>query len=204
MEFSADELYFTSGGGGRSGSSWHQDDKATAQIVADDEAKLDHISFDMTTDRAIKGGTKAPGSGQSDLESSTIGTNTTGSTFTGDGAFTMGDGTYKGTGTTMAAIAQELKGSNDVVGLAVFVTGQAAERFWRDGKCVEVVANPNGGDVGAGLDDQGDRHRPTRVREQGPRQARRGHHDRREVHRAERQPGAIAGRLHVHRRLPAG
>ena len=55
MEFSADELYFTAGGGGRSGSSWHQDDKATAQIVADDEAKLDHISFDMTTDRAHQG-----------------------------------------------------------------------------------------------------------------------------------------------------
>ncbi len=150
MEFSASELYFVSGDGGRIGNSWQDDDKADVQIFANDQAELDHDSVSMTTDHTSKGGTKAPGAGQTDLRDVAISTKSPGATLGPDGVFTMGESTFEGHGTTMAEIADASKGSRNVVGLAVHVTGKAAEKFWRSGKCIEVAVDPNGGDVGAG------------------------------------------------------
>ncbi len=55
LEFAVDELYFIAGSDGRTGTSWHGDDKADARIFANDAADLDHTVINLATDRSTQG-----------------------------------------------------------------------------------------------------------------------------------------------------
>ena len=148
MEFQATEDYFVAAGGGRSGHSWNEDDKAKATIFANDEADLDHYVVDAHVDRGVKGGTKAAGAGQTDLTDSTITAGVT-ATFQPDGSGNVTDGTFTGTGTTMKDVHETVHALEELIGIASQATARAAEKFWRSGKCIEVVVDPKGGDVAA-------------------------------------------------------
>ncbi len=148
MAFTSSEDYFTGGGGASSGHSWHENDEAQAKVAADDEANLDHASVDMAAKQSIKGGTKSAPGGQSDLIDSEI-TFTQAATLGRDGS--MGSGTYDFTasGATRGELDRAHDGAEKLLGIAVITAASAAERFWRSGKCIEVVPVPNGGDVAA-------------------------------------------------------
>ncbi len=66
-----------------------------------------------------------------------------------DSTMHAGEGTFQGHGTTMAEVKAAYNGSRTTVALAVYVTAKAAEKFWRSGKCIDVVVAPDGGDVSA-------------------------------------------------------
>lgn len=148
MEFQASEDYFVAAGGGRSGHSWNEDDKAHATIFANDEADLDHYVVDAHVDRGIKGGTKAAGAGQTDLTDSAVSAGVT-ATYQPNGTGTVTGGTFTGKDTTMKDVRDTVHGLEELVGIASQTTARAAEKFWRSGKCIEVVVDPKGGDVAA-------------------------------------------------------
>ncbi len=148
MEFQASEDYFVAAGGGRSGHSWNEDETGKTTIFANDEADLDHFIVDAHVDRAVKGGTKAAGAGQTDLTDSTIGAGVT-ATFQPNGSGNITGGSFVATGTTMKDVQDTVNALEKLVGVASQVTARAAEKFWRSGKCIEVVVDPKGGDVAA-------------------------------------------------------
>jgi hypothetical protein len=148
MEFSSSEDYFVSSDAGRSGHSWQQDDTADASFFADDEANLDHVSFDMKTDKAVKGGTRAAGANQSDLTDYTIDAGET-VTLGHDGSGQSGAGTFNAHNVTKAEVNDAYHAAEQFIGIAVWTSAKAAEKFWRSGKCIDVVVDPAGGDVAA-------------------------------------------------------
>ena len=148
MEFSSSEDYFVSSDAGRSGHSWQQDDTADARIFADDEANLDHVSFDMKTNKAVKGGTRAAGANQSDLTDYTIDAGET-VTLGQDGSGQSGAGTFNAHNVTKAEVNDAYHAAEQFIGIAVWTSAKAAEKFWRSGKCIDVVVDPAGGDVAA-------------------------------------------------------
>ena len=153
LEFTGDELYFVGAGdAGSSGHSWRQEDVADARIFASDEAALDHQTIDMKTKQAVKGGTRGPGADQSSLTASTIDIGTSVTITPGQGGVPTVDGTinYNGHGTTRAEIDKAIKADQAMVYGSVQFAATAAEKFWRSGKCVEVVVDPNSKDVDAG------------------------------------------------------
>jgi hypothetical protein len=148
MEFSSSEDYFVATDAGRSGHSWQQDDKADAQVFANDEANLDHVSSDLKTDKAVKGGTRAAGADQSDLTDYTIDAGET-MTLGQDGNGQSGPGTFNAHNVTKAEVNDAYHAAEQFLGIAVWTSAKAAEKFWRAGKCIEVVVDPAGGDVAA-------------------------------------------------------
>ena len=148
MEFSANESYFASSDAGRSGSSWQEDDKAEAKILADDEANVDHVGIELKASIANKGGSRAAGAGQSDLSAYTMdvaGTMTIGQ----NGSGTPGAGTFNARNVTRAQVDEAYKATDKFLGIVAWTSAKAAERFWRSGKCIQVVVDPEGGDVAA-------------------------------------------------------
>jgi hypothetical protein len=148
LEFSSSEDYFVSSDAGRSGHSWQQDDTADARIFADDEANLDHVSSDVKTDKAVKGGTRAAGAGQSELTDYTIDAGET-LTLGPDGNGQSGAGTFNAHNVTKADVNDAYRAAEQFLGIALWTSGKAAEKFWRSGKCIDVVVDPAGGDVAA-------------------------------------------------------
>jgi hypothetical protein len=148
IELTANEEYFVADRAGRSGFSWSDDDKADARIVANDQAGLDREEVDLRTDTAVKGGTRAAGAGQSELVSQTVSA-TERLTMDPNGSATSSGGQFTATSVTRADVDNALRRAHLLLGLAVHTAGQAAERFWRSGKCLEVVVAPAGGNVGA-------------------------------------------------------
>ena len=150
LEFSASELYFVSGGGNRIGLSWQDENKGDGQIFANDAADIDHLVLSMATEHAVKGGTKAAGAGQSTLTDASISTNTPPVSIDAAGHSSDVETTYVGHGTTMRAINEQLRDAGAFISGSMWIAAGSARKFWQSGKCVEVVVDPNGGDVGAG------------------------------------------------------
>jgi hypothetical protein len=149
LEFSSDEEYFVAGEGGRVGNSWKEDDKADAQIFADEDANLDHEVFNLKADRAVKGGVKAAGAGQSTLTAYSVEASEPAVTISQEGGLSSTGGTFNARNVTKADVDDAFNAAETLVGMAVYISAKAAEKFWRSGKCIEVVVDPNGGDVGA-------------------------------------------------------
>lgn len=96
----------------------------------------------------VKGGTRAAGAGQTNLSAYTVNANET-FTMVPGGTGLGGDGTFNAKDVTKAEVDATYRGAEKLVGFAVYVSGKAAEKIWRSGKCIEVVVAPNGGDVAA-------------------------------------------------------
>lgn len=148
VDISNSEDYFLAADGGQIGRSWTGHDTGDIKVFVNDQAEVDRVQMDMQGDSAMKGGTRAAGAAQSDLQSYSVGvaeTLTMGAGFTkvlgAESHVTASDGA------TRSNASNAFDGMEAMVSLVAIVASSAARTFWQSGKCIEVVVDPSGGSV---------------------------------------------------------
>ena len=104
--------------------------------------------MEMHADFAVKGGTRAAGNGQSSLQAYSIGVSETVTVGHGGNSLEYAGYLTKADGVNRGQASQMLSDSAKFMATSVYIVASAARKFWRSGKCVEVVVDPKGGSVG--------------------------------------------------------
>ncbi len=143
MSLSSNEDVFGPKGGG-SGAGWTRELTGEFDIAVDDNASISGLVLDADAKESVKGGTR-----EHELGVKGHWEYSSGEGFTG---LTNREGTSTGEVThekdaTADDLAPLFKSAAYAVSAAAVILGSKAEKFWRNGKCVEVIVDPEGGDV---------------------------------------------------------
>ncbi len=142
------EDYFIGGEGGSVGHGWTNSDSGDIRIFVNDQAEIERFEMDMQGADAVKGGKRASGASDSDLDAWSVavaGSATTGPTFTT--VISADRRVTAKSGATRQNATDTWRGLFTVVALVAITAGQAAREFWQSGNCVEVVPTPTRADV---------------------------------------------------------
>lgn len=152
VRLTANESIYASGDAGSAGFGWNKTIASEFKLRVDDQALIAGLILDASIDTSLKGGTRKAGASQADLHSYEVGISFHAEY---DGTFMNMSGN-EATATLNVSTAQGAtradyqSAQSDMIRtsmLAIVVVGGAAEKFWRSGKCVEVVVDPQGGNV---------------------------------------------------------
>lgn len=142
--------------GGEGTASWRRDLTADFDIKVNDAASISGMTVDAQASESVVETEREPGDDEPETDGHELaGTMhaeyTSGPGFAGmthDRSRADGDVTHQ-ENATKAHLAGLVKSAFYAIGVATFGLGTDAESFWRDGKCIEVVVDPKGGDVEA-------------------------------------------------------
>lgn len=140
------EDYFIGASVGSVGFGLTRDLAGEGRLKVDDDARLVRIDAELTGDESIKGG------GTSGRFAHDVGVRMSGSWLPGGTDWVAGSETGNVThndGASWEEILSLARNTGDPLSVMLFA-GQAAEKFWRAGKCVEVLVDPDGGEVDPG------------------------------------------------------
>jgi len=142
--------------GGEGTASWTRDLSGDFDIAVDDEANISGLTVDVKANETVVESDREPGDDEPQTEGHELGVSVhaeyeSGPGFAGtvaDDSKTDGDVTHQ-KDATKAHLASLVKSALYAIMVAAVGLGQNAEAFWRDGKCIEVIVDPEGGDVEA-------------------------------------------------------
>ena len=133
--------------GGTAG--WRRQLSGDFDISVDDSASISGVVNNIDANETVQGGPGDPGADSHELGITGHWEATAGTGFSGvaevPGA-TTGD-VYHERDATRDQVRALARSAAYAVNAAAVLLGQAAERFWRNGKCVELIVDPAGGDV---------------------------------------------------------
>lgn len=156
MSLSSSESVSGQRDGGSGIAGWTRDLSGDFDIAVDDEANISGLVVDAVAQESVKESTREPGEDEAETHGHDLGVTAhyeyaSGPGFSGlTGDMASADGAVTSSvGATAADLAPLFKSAAYAISVAAIVLGQAAESFWRDGKCVELIVDPDGGDVDA-------------------------------------------------------
>ncbi len=148
VEFSATETYLTGGAAGSVGQSFDSTSAAAIRVFSNDAAEVDRTEVDSRGEQTVQGGSRTAG-GATDRHGYSLGI---AEAYTIAG--TSGGLTSRGAQVTDVDSATQANGQ-DAFNLLFYLTSNAAwatatavETAWRSGKCLDLIVDPEGGDVG--------------------------------------------------------
>ena len=146
VELTSSEIY-TKGGGSAKGIS--KVFSGAVSISVDDEANISKVEGASKGAEESKGGVAPAGGGESTVEAST---RTAGGDIANDGAGSRLPGVprdikFGGEGSTLSEQGMFWGSMTVFVETMVTAAAKEAEKLWREGKCVELLVDPEGGDI---------------------------------------------------------
>ncbi|MEO6349301.1 MAG: hypothetical protein ABIP53_01495 [Candidatus Limnocylindrales bacterium] len=139
-----------------SGAGWTRDITGDFDITVDDDANISRLTVDAQAQESVEPSTEEPGDGDPPTHGHELGIGTHVEYSAGPGFSGM---SHDAGALGLAITHEENAQSVDIaplfasalysVVIGAHILGQAAERFWRDGKCIEVILDSRGGDVDA-------------------------------------------------------
>ena len=148
VAFSATETYLAGSAAGSAGQTFESSSEADIRVYANDAAEVDRTEVDSRGEQAVQEGTRSAG-GASGVDGYSIGI-AEAYTITG----TSGALTSRGAQVTDAVDATQANGQGAfdllfyLTSNAAWATATAVETAWRSGKCLDLIVDPEGGDVG--------------------------------------------------------
>jgi hypothetical protein len=142
--------------GGEGTASWTRDLTGDFDIGVDDQANISGLVLDANAQESGTTSEREAGDNEAETDGHDLGVTMhweykSGPGFDGLAPVmdkTDGDLTHQ-TNATKAHLLPLVKSANYAISVAAVALGRAAEAFWRDGKCVELIVDPDGGDVEA-------------------------------------------------------
>lgn len=151
VKLTSSEIYAQGGASGSSSMGISSEFSGTVTITVGDDAKILRVEGTQQGSEDARGGVSPPGGGDAELTAST---RTMTDTIANDGdgnrlpgfprAITLG-----GVGSTPADQARMIGNTVVFVETMVMAAAKEAEKLWQGGKCVELIVDPDGGDVEA-------------------------------------------------------
>lgn len=148
VAFSATETYLAGSAAGSFGQTFESASEADIRVYSNDAAEVDRTEVDSRGEQAVQGGTRTAG-GASDVDGYSVGI-AEAYTITGS----SGGLTSRGAQVTDAVDATQENGQGAfdllfyLTSNAAWATATAVETAWRSGKCLDLIVDPEGGDVG--------------------------------------------------------
>jgi hypothetical protein len=154
MSLSSRESVSGQRGGVEGSASWTRDLSGDFDIAVNDEASISGLVLNAKAQESVQESTRNDGDGEAETHGHELGITghyeyASGPGFTGltyEDAKTVGDVTNQ-KDATKADLAPLFRSAAWAISAAAIELGTAAEKFWRDGKCVEVMVDPAGGEV---------------------------------------------------------
>jgi hypothetical protein len=151
VKLTLNEVYFTGGTSGSSGKGVAREFSGSVGITVGEDANIVAVEGTAQGSEDSKGGVVPPGGGDSDM---TVATRTAGGDIANDGHGRRLDGhprapVFGGEGSTLQEQANMWGSMTVFVETMVTAAAQEAEKLWKSGKCVELIVDPEGGDVEA-------------------------------------------------------
>ena len=152
VKLTSNEIYSQGGaGGGSSANGVSSEFSGSATITVGDDALIARVEGTQQGSEDARGGVSPAGGGEADLTAST---RTMGDTIANDGAGNRLPGvpraiTLGGQGSTPAQQAAMVGNTVVFVETMVMTAAKEAEKLWRSGKCLELIVDPESGDVEA-------------------------------------------------------
>lgn len=151
VKLTSSEIYTRSGGTAKGVS---KDFSGTATISVDDQARIRTVEGTSQGSEESRGGIAQPGGGESTLAAST---RTAGGDIANDGDGQRLPGADRAPGITLGGEGSTVDQQGSFWGsMTLFVetmvtaAAKEAEKLWREGKCVELIVDPEGGEVSPG------------------------------------------------------
>ena len=151
VKLTSSEIYTRSGGTAKGIS---KDFSGTATISVDDQARIRTVEGTSQGSEESRGGIAQPGGGESTLAAST---RTAGGDIANDGDGQRLPGADRAPGITLGGEGSTVDQQGSFWGsMTLFVetmvtaAAKEAEKLWREGKCVELIVDPEGGEVSPG------------------------------------------------------
>jgi hypothetical protein len=149
VKLTSSEIYAQGGAGGSSSKGVSSEFSGTVTITVGDDARILRVEGTQQGSEDAKGGVSPPGGGDAELTAST---RTMTDTIANDGDGNRLPGVPRaislgGQGSTAAEQARMIGNTVVFVETMVMAAAKEAEKLWRDGKCVELIVDPDGGDV---------------------------------------------------------
>lgn len=151
VKLTSSEIYARSGGTAKGVS---KDFSGAATISVDDRARISTVKGTSQGSEESRGGIAPPGGGESTLTAST---RTAGGDIANDGDGQRLPGADRAPGITLGGEGSTVDQQGSFWGsMTLFVetmvtaSAKEAEKLWRDGKCVELIVDPEGGEVSPG------------------------------------------------------
>lgn len=129
---------------------WTRDLSGDFAVAVDDQASIAGLVFNAVAQESVQAAGDAAEAHGHELGMTAHAEFGAGPGFTGltfEEAKSVADVTNQ-KNVTGADLAPLMRSVGATFSTAAIVLGKAAESFWRDGKCVEVMVDPKGGDVG--------------------------------------------------------
>ncbi|MEX2546995.1 MAG: hypothetical protein WD830_04310 [Chloroflexota bacterium] len=141
--------------GGDGTASWTRDLSGDFDIAVDDEANTSGVTMEVQANESVVETNREPGEDEPETEGHELGGTFNVAYSSGPGLTGLapvgeasGDVSHERDATRAHLIAL-VRSAAYAISVAAFSLGRDAERFWRDGKCIEVIVAPAGGDVDA-------------------------------------------------------
>lgn len=151
VKLTSSEIYTRSGGTAKGVS---KDFSGAATIFVDDQARIRTVEGTSQGSEESRGGIAQPGGGESTLAAST---RTAGGDIANDGDGQRLPGADRAPGITLGGEGSTVDQQGSFWGsMTLFVetmvtaAAKEAEKLWREGKCVEFIVDPEGGEVSPG------------------------------------------------------
>lgn len=148
VKLTSSEIYTRSGGTAKGVS---KDFSGTATIFVDDQARIRTVEGTSQGSEESRGGIAQPGGGESALAAST---RRAGGDIANDGDGQRLPGADRAPGITLGGEGSTVDQQGSFWGsMTLFVetmvtaAAKEAEKLWREGKCVELIVDPEGGEV---------------------------------------------------------
>ncbi len=151
VKLTSSEIYAQGGASGSSSKGVSSEFAGTVTITVGDDANILRVEGTQQGSEDAKGGVSPPGGGDAELTAST---RTMTDTIANDGDGNRLAGvprsiTLGGEGSTPAEQARMIGNTVVFVETMVMAAAKEAEKLWRGGKCVELIVDPDSGDVRA-------------------------------------------------------
>ncbi len=142
--------------GGSTTASWTRDLSGEFDISVGDDASISGLAIDAQANESVVSTTQEGEDDDPETSEHELGVEmhyeySSGPGFEGlapNDAATTGDVTHED-GATAADLRPLFRSAAYAVSVAAIGLGRDAEAFWRDGKCIELIVDPEGGDVDA-------------------------------------------------------